>query len=286
MEARLVVGVGLVGAALGDDAAYGHGAVAQQAGHALQTGRFHLEVGDGASVVTEGLDFGVQVGILERQAHLASLRSIEAHSRYGIAETHVVARYLLYQTAVGIHYVRSGPGRIPIGVGAEFLLEFQVAYLVAVGIEVKDAVEADSLVGNNVIAYMQVFLQGAGCADAHYVERAVLGLDGARVEVDVGQGVKLGHHDLDVVGTDAVADAHYGLALVCAADGMELARLHVIIHCVEQRAYHSDAARVAHEDDVVAKLVGTKMDVERASVPVDDQFRRGYDSWCVHGFGH
>ena len=217
---------------------------------------------------------------------LASLRSVEAHCRYGIAETHVVARYLLDQTAVGVHYVRSGPGRIPIGVGAEFLLEFQVAYLVAVGIEIQYSVKSECFLGYDEVADVQVFLQRAGCTDAHYVERAVLGFDGTRVEVDVGQGVKLGHHDLDVVGTDAVADAHYGLALVRAADGMELARLHVIIHCVEQRAYHSDASRIAYENDVVAQLVGTKMDVERASVPVDDQFRRGYDSWCVHGFGH
>ena len=108
------------------------------------------------------------------------------------------------------------------------------------------------------------------------------GLDGARIEVDVGQGVELSHHYLDVVGTDAVGDAHQLLAAVRAGYGAELAALHGVVDGVEVGGHHVDAAGIAHQNNVVAQLVGAKVYVEGGAVVVDDQLRSGDYAFFVH----
>ena len=101
-------------------------------------------------------------------------------------------------------------------------------------------------------------------------------------KVYVGQRVKLGDDDVDVVGTDAVADAHDGLAAVGAADSMEFARLNLECLCVKESGNHIYTSGVAAQDDAVGKLIGVQVDVESGSVAVDDKLAWGNDFLVCH----
>ena len=166
----------------------------------------------------------------------------------------------------------------------EEALEIKVAHLVAAGVEVEYAVEAGGQLRYHIVADMKVGLEGAGGADPHYVEAPQVAVHGPCPEVDVGEGVKLRQHYLHVVGTDAVGNAHHRLPPVGATYGMEFTRLHVVVYGVEHRGHHVDTSRVAHEDNVVAQLVGAQMDMEDRAVVIDDQLGRGYDSFFRHVF--
>ena len=65
-------------------------------------------------------------------------------------------------------------------------------------------------------------------------------------------------------------DAHKGLALVCASDGVKFAGLDIVVDSIEILGHHIYAAGVAYQDYAVAELFGSEMDVERAPVIVDD----------------
>ena len=104
----------------------------------------------------------------------------------------------------------------------------------------------------------------------------MLGAHFACGEIDIGQGVKLVDHDVDIVGTDAVAQAHDRLALIGAAYGVELARRHLEGLAVEKRGDHIDTTRIADQDYTVGELFGQKVKVKHRSVGVDDQFRGSY----------
>ena len=62
---------------------------------------------------------------------------------------------------------------------------------------------------------------------------------------------------------------------------MELACAHLVAAGIEEAGYHVDASGVADEDNIVAKLIGTQVNVEGRAVRVDYEFRFGNNS-----FGH
>ena len=111
---------------------------------------------------------------------------------------------------------------------------------------------------------------------------AVLLFGKAGLEVDVGKGVEFGHHDVDVVGTDAVGESGDALAAAGAGDGVELAGLFVEFDAVEMLGDGAYAARVAHHYDDVGEVFGQDMEMEHGPVIVDDEFRAG-DGLFVHG---
>ncbi len=62
----------------------------------------------------------------------------------------------------------------------------------------------------------------SGCsAYAYHREGAVLVLYLTCVEVDIGECIQFVDYNVDVIGADAMGQAHYGLALIGAADGVE-----------------------------------------------------------------
>lgn len=209
---------------VGDYGAHGHGFVAHQPTQALQRSGLHLVVGHAAVAIAELLDMAVQVGIGKREAKLAALRSVETHGRYGVAAHHIVAAYDVDEMRIGVDHVRLGPQWIPAHGVAEGVFEVKVGHLIAAGIVIEHTVETYGFLGDYGGAQFQFGLQGARCADAHHMERAVLGAYLACGEVYVGQGVELVDHDVDVVGADAVAQTHDRLALIGASDGVEFAR--------------------------------------------------------------
>ena len=145
---------------------------------------------------------------------------------------------------------------IPCHVLLEGFFQLQVADLVAAGIVVQEAVEADALDGGDEGARGREGLKAAAGADAHAGQRTVLRILLACLVVDIGQRVQLGHHDVDIVAADAVALAGDALAAVGAGDGVELAALHLTFHRVEVCGHGVHATRVTDEDDLVSELFG------------------------------
>ena len=107
---------------------------------------------------------------------------------------------------------------------AELTLEVEIGHFVASGIIVEHTVEAYGFGGYDGGAEFELRLEGSGSADAYHSEGAVVGAHFACFKVDIGRGVELVDHYVDIVGAYAVAQTHYGLALVGATYGVELAR--------------------------------------------------------------
>ena len=115
-------------------------------------------------------------------------------------------------------------------------------------------------------------MQGAGGTDPDDVESLVLGLDLTGLEVYVCKGVKLGHHDVDIVGADAVGEGRDAFAVALARDGNEFTRLVTELYVLEVLSYHIHPGGVSHHDDIVGQFLGLEVDVEYGAVTVDDKF--------------
>ena len=154
----------------------------------------------------------------------------------------------------------------------EGLLEVEERDLVAVGIPVHQAVAADGNMREDETAEGDLRLDGAAGADAQDVQRAVLGELLARLEIDVGEGIELRHHDIDVVRADAGGQDRDALPVEQPRGPDEFARSALGLDGGEIGFDHGDPAGVADEDHVVGQLFRTDVDVERGAVTVDDQF--------------
>ena len=100
----------------------------------------------------------------------------------------------------------------------------------------------------------------------------MLGPDLPGDEIDVRQGVQLGHHDVDVVGADAMGQDGDTLAVPPSGDGDELAGGMPELDIFQQFGDHVDPAGVAHKDDVVGQFFRLQVNVEHGAVAVDDEF--------------
>ena len=116
-------------------------------------------------------------------------------------------------------------------------------------------------------------MHGAAGAYAHYLKRGLLFFLGSSGEIDVLERVQLVHDDINIVGTYAGGYARDTLAVVAAGDGMELTRLDVALYgaFIEERGNHVDAVLVADKDDLVCQMFGTDMQMEDATIIVDDK---------------
>lgn len=280
-DSRLVVGIGLSVEAVGDNRANGHGLVSHQLTKALERGAFHLVVSDLPAIVFKSLYAAVEVGIGKRQTELAALGAIEAYGRDSISAHHVAAADALDEFGIGVDNVWLRPQRVPACVLAEILLKIEVGHFVASGIVVEDTVEADGFLGDNRCAKAEFGLESTGCADAHEGEHTLIVADLAGLEVYVGESVEFVDHNVDVVGSDAMAKTHDGLAFVCAAYRVEFAGRDLECTCVEKLGHHVDTARVSDEDHTVRELRRQKMQVEYTAVGIDYKFRFG-DYFFAH----
>ena len=162
---------------------------------------------------------------------------------------------------------------VPMDVLLEGLLEVEQGYLVPAFVPVHQAVAAYGDMREDEGPERDFRLDGAAGAYPQDVESTVLGLDLAGLEIDVGEGVELGHHDVDVVGADARREHREPLSAAAAGHPHELPRGASGLDLVEQGDEHLHAAGIADEYHVVGKLVGTDVDVEYRTVAVDDKFR-------------
>ena len=98
-------------------------------------------------------------------------------------------------------------------------------------------------------------LQTAAGADAHKRQRAVRGLLGPQLEVDVGQCVEFVHHNVDVVAADARRQHRHALLAIGARHRVELAAALLAFHLGEVARNRSHPPRVAHEYHLVGQLL-------------------------------
>ena len=79
-------------------------------------------------------------------------------------------------------------------------------------------------------------------------------------------------HDVDIVRPDAVRERGDAFSFVCPGDGVKLAAGDFAFFRVEKRRNGIDPLRVADEDDAVSQLFGFQMQMETASICIDDEF--------------
>ena len=258
--------------------------MAHEAGETGEGRRLHLEIGDLEAFVFEGFNLFVKLFVHQGEAQTAPLRTEEAVAGHRDTPDHVGLCHAVDQRGVGRGHIGIAHDGTPRHLALELGLQLQVATGVAARIEVEQAVEADALDAGDIGAGRRLGLQSATSAHADEGQRAVHGALRAGGEVDVGQGVELVHHDVDVVAADARGEGRDALALVGARDGVELAALDLTLHGVEVVGYQGDAAGVAHEDHAVGQLFGAEVQVEDATVAIDDQLG-GWEIGRCHSVG-
>ena len=89
----------------------------------------------------------------------------------------------------------------------ESLFHIKVADVVAACIVVEQAVEANALHAGNKGSQGCFGLQTSTSSDTDKGERPMLGLVLTLLEIDVGEGIQLVHHDVEVVAADAMTEA-------------------------------------------------------------------------------
>ena len=115
-------------------------------------------------------------------------------------------------------------------------------------------------------------MKAAAGTDTDNRECAVFGLVVSFLEVDVGKGIQLVHHDVDVVATDACAEDCDAFALVGAGDCVELTTLYLTFLRVEMAGNGIHSSRIADQDDAVSQLFGFDVKMEDAAIFIDDEF--------------
>ena len=276
VDAVLVFGVHLLCVAVGDDHTARHSTMSEQSRKAGKSGRFHLEVADlqlaFACLIAEGLNLLVLTWVLNLQTNLTTLRPIEAAAGNRDAAKHFLPCDLLDERGVGTGNVRCAFLRTPVHVLRECLFQLEVADVVTSCVVVEQAVEADALHAGDERSQRSFWLKAATSADADNRECAMPGLVVTLLEVDVGERVKLVHHDVDVVATDARAEDRNAFALVGACDGVELAALNLAFLRLEVCGNGRYSPRVAHKDDAVGQLFGLDVKMKDAAIFIDDEF--------------
>ena len=88
----------------------------------------------------------------------------------------------------------------------------------------------------------------------------------ASSEVDIGQSVELGHHDVYVIRTDSGRKYRNARIIVNACRPYEFARCTFALECLEVRLEHRHPTRVTYEDDVTDQLLRTDVKMENVAV--------------------
>ena len=96
------------------------------------------------------------------------------------------------------------------------------------------------------------------------------------LEIDIGQGVQLGEHNVDVVGAHPRGNHRDTLALVGARVGDELAVLLAHLHRVQHTGYHRHTAGIAHQNDIVGQFLRVQVEMVNRAVGLQRQLGSSY----------
>ena len=183
----------------------------------------------------------------EGHAQTAPLRAVETTAGDGDAANHVGAGNAIEQLGIVVDAVGVGDalGACPLHGFEEGALKLEVANFVAAVVEVKQAVETETLLRSDEGTFGGVALQTATGADTHEVELTEFGTLGAGVEVDVGQRVEFVDDDVDVVATDTGGNDRDALAFVGTGHGAEFAALDFEFTVLKVRCDELNSAGIA-----------------------------------------
>ena len=160
-DGLVVFGI-LASEAVGNDGADGSSLVAEKEREAVDARALHLVVRDAAAIESESRDTLIEVGRSEGEADYPTLRAVEAWGRYCGADVDAgVGAEPVDELAGGVDYVGFGEEWIPIDERLEGVFEIEVGNIVASGIVVEDAVEADGCFGEKPRIDGEVGLKGA-----------------------------------------------------------------------------------------------------------------------------
>ena len=79
----------------------------------------------------------------------------------------------------------------------------------------------------------------------------MVGTYGTSLEVDIGGGIELGYHDVDVVASHAGAESCKAVAVIASCEGMQFAVLAFELNRIEDVFEHVHTVGVANQKDVV-----------------------------------
>lgn len=212
----------------------------------------------------------------QRDTQLSSLRTIEPTASYRYTMYHIAPGYAAAEFLVGMNHVGVGDAEIaaPTQVIEQGPLHGKVAHGITPGIEVEQSVEADADVRADERACRSKRLQSATGADTHYFQLPELRLLLTRLEVDVGQGIQLVDHNVDVVAPDAGREHGDAFTLVTTCNGLELTAFYFALAVLEMGGNQGHASGVAHQNHLISQPFGLDMQVKCTAVVVDDQLRR------------
>ena len=261
--------------------------MSKQGSKACKSRRLHFEVANlqlfSIGNIAEGLNLLVLVGVLNLEANLTALRSVETATSHRDAAKHFLARNLLNQRGVCSCYIRRSFLGTPVHVLHESLFKLEVTNLVSACIIVKKTVETDALHAGYEGSQRCFGLQTSTSTDTDKRKCPMLGLVLTLLEIDVGEGIQLVHHNVEVVATDTMTEASDAFPPVCACNGMKLTTLYVTFFRIEMRSNCVNPARVSNKNDTVSKLFRPDVKMENAAIFVDDELRGFvllHGGWC------
>ena len=104
-------------------------------------------------------------------------------------------------------------------------------------------------------------MQRARSTDAYHIQRAVVRLDSAGLEVDVGGDIEFGEDDVDIVAAHTGTHRREAVPVIVAGYGMYFAVTAFIFNLFEQVLEKVDSVGVANQEDVVGQFVAVGIDV-------------------------
>jgi len=156
------------------------------------------------------------------------------------------------------------------------LFEVEKSDAVSTFVPVQKPIATNRNVARNEVAKIKIGLNRTAGSHPNEGESLMLGLNLSGLEVDVGKGVKLGYHNIKIVAANTMRECGYSLALVGTCAECELAGLPTGFNLIEHGHKEFNSSRVAEHNYGVCKLLGFDMQMEYASIVIDNKFRFRY----------
>ena len=115
-------------------------------------------------------------------------------------------------------------------------------------------------------------LDCARSSDSDDVKATMFRLHFPGLEIYVCKGIKLVHHDVDIVGTDSCRKSSHSDAFILSCHRYEFARRVSELLLFEIFCDHVYTAGIADKDHVIGKFLRTEVKMEHRSVAVDYKF--------------
>lgn len=245
--------------------------MSEQTSHAINGGCFHLKIGDAVCPEMKTAQLVVESGMTQRQSEHTALRSVKSRAGYRDAMMKSIHK-MFEQGNASRTKVRSGSVCIQSGMSDERLQHLFFFFVVGELIKVEEVIESESVGTCHKCIYGNIGLQGSAGTDADDLQGFQLCTNGARFEVDVGQGIEFIEYDVDVIWTNAGTANGKAFVAHIAGMGDEFAVLILEFDAVEILADFFNAVGIADNDDGISNFFWTTIQVVYGAAFVEDKF--------------